>query len=403
MFSNSQGLRHRHHEHENDPVSRSGATKRELNAPLLAEDDEGDEVIQGKLLAPAAGGITTNTPPVMVEGIEQTHNSFFCPDKTDERTVMKAVAAKTGFGFFAFRAACAFLDVLPDAMTTKLAPELSPQDRSRLHQYEAVRIIPFDATRTEHSSALSLLWSNCHRAKPLHSYAFGEPLVTMPKPIGEGGAEPGKEWQSEEWKEFGFQGVDPATDFRGGGCFSLFNLVAFSTSYPTLFRRMLYEADYPLAVAGINISMMLIHMLGLTKGRTSCLATTQSKHNYSAERSKVKLGRIVLRTAEQRVRELQAGLLQQKQSHHHLRDGPESSTASTRPPPDMDIEMERVLNEIYVVALSICHHTWMSKPTPRNIMEFNQTFPVVRTKLEQHLRGCDTLAEVILASPYPLE
>ncbi|KAF7029420.1 hypothetical protein CFC21_041174 [Triticum aestivum] len=36
---------------------------------------------------------------------------------------------------------------------------------------------------------------------------------------------------SEQWKEMGWQGTDPSTDFRGGGFISLENLLFFAMIY----------------------------------------------------------------------------------------------------------------------------------------------------------------------------
>ncbi|KAF4391678.1 hypothetical protein F8388_005443 [Cannabis sativa] len=38
--------------------------------------------------------------------------------------------------------------------------------------------------------------------------------------------------KSELWKQMGWQGVDPSTDFRGGGFISLENLIFFAQKYP---------------------------------------------------------------------------------------------------------------------------------------------------------------------------
>ncbi|RWW60419.1 hypothetical protein BHE74_00032584 [Ensete ventricosum] len=68
----------------------------------------------------------------------------------------------------------------------------------------------------------------------------------------------------------GWQGCDPSTDFRGGGFISLENLIFFATNYPNSFQTLLHKTEgrradweYPFAVAGVNISFMLIQMLDL--------------------------------------------------------------------------------------------------------------------------------------------
>ncbi|RWR79677.1 ELMO domain-containing protein B [Cinnamomum micranthum f. kanehirae] len=85
--------------------------------------------------------------------------------------------------------------------------------------------------------------------------------------------------KSELWKEMGWQGPDPSTDFRGGGFISLENLIFFAKNYPDSFQRLLHKQDgkraeweYPFAVAGINISFMLVQMLDLQSGRPTSVA-----------------------------------------------------------------------------------------------------------------------------------
>ncbi|KAH0918979.1 hypothetical protein HID58_026639, partial [Brassica napus] len=75
---------------------------------------------------------------------------------------------------------------------------------------------------------------------------------------------------SEQWKEMGWQGKDPSTDFRGGGFISLENLLYFAKNFPKSFQDLLRKQvgdrsvwEYPFAVAGVNITFMLIQMLGL--------------------------------------------------------------------------------------------------------------------------------------------
>ncbi|CAN1338421.1 Engulfment and cell motility protein 3, partial [Linum perenne] len=61
-----------------------------------------------------------------------------------------------------------------------------------------------------------------------------------------------------------------AVFIRGCGFIALENLLFFARTYPASFRRLLFkqcgkrsEWEYPFAVAGINVSYMLIQMLDL--------------------------------------------------------------------------------------------------------------------------------------------
>jgi len=123
---------------------------------------------------------------------------------------------------------------------------LSPLQEERLNTLRRRLQIPFDGSRIEHQDALRQLW---HLAYPTRKIP---PL------------------KSELWKEMGWQGTDPSTDFRGGGLISLENLIFFARNYPKSFQMLLNKVqgqrsdwEYPFAVAGINISFMLIQMLDL--------------------------------------------------------------------------------------------------------------------------------------------
>ncbi|GJN31328.1 hypothetical protein PR202_gb19714 [Eleusine coracana subsp. coracana] len=123
---------------------------------------------------------------------------------------------------------------------------LSPLQEERLNTLRRRLQIPFDGSCIEHQDALRQLWRLAYPTREI------PPL------------------KSELWKEMGWQGTDPATDFRGGGLVSLENLIFFARNYPNSFQMLLNKVqgqrsdwEYPFAVAGINISFMLIQMLDL--------------------------------------------------------------------------------------------------------------------------------------------
>jgi len=63
------------------------------------------------------------------------------------------------------------------------------------------------------------------------------------------------------------QGTDPATDFRGMGLLGLRNLLYMAENYNDKLRKIISdqtqrnEHEYPVAVAGINVSQMLFELL----------------------------------------------------------------------------------------------------------------------------------------------
>jgi hypothetical protein len=76
---------------------------------------------------------------------------------------------------------------------------------------------------------------------------------------------------SDQWKILGFQGTDPASDFRGMGMLGLHNLIYFAEKYTDTFRAIVKRnvdrgsRDYPAAVAGINITQLLFETLNVNK------------------------------------------------------------------------------------------------------------------------------------------
>ncbi|KAK2969291.1 hypothetical protein RJ640_030832 [Escallonia rubra] len=116
----------------------------------------------------------------------------------------------------------------------------------RLRRLKHRMKVNFDASRAEHQEALKALWSATFPGQELHG------LV------------------SDQWKEMGWQGKDPSTDFRGAGFISLENLLFFAKTFSTSFQRLLNKQggkraawEYPFAVAGVNITFMIMQMLNL--------------------------------------------------------------------------------------------------------------------------------------------
>jgi len=80
---------------------------------------------------------------------------------------------------------------------------------------------------------------------------------------------------SEQWKTIGFQGTDPSTDFRGMGVLGLDNLLYFAEAYSEVWRKIVTiqaerkERDYPVAVAGINVTQMMYDIFKINQQEDS--------------------------------------------------------------------------------------------------------------------------------------
>eukprot|EP00268_Persea_americana_P047658 TRINITY_DN4985_c0_g1_i1.p1 TRINITY_DN4985_c0_g1~~TRINITY_DN4985_c0_g1_i1.p1 ORF type:complete len:323 (-),score=63.37 TRINITY_DN4985_c0_g1_i1:495-1463(-) len=132
---------------------------------------------------------------------------------------------------------------------------VSPLQQERLRNLQQRLEVPYNGTCLDHQDALRQLWKLAYPNRDIPSL------------------------KSERWKEMGWQGPDPSTDFRGCGFISLENLLFFAKKYPDSFQRLLHkqegeraEWEYPFAVAGINISFMLVQMLDLQSGGPTTMA-----------------------------------------------------------------------------------------------------------------------------------
>ncbi|CAO3597997.1 unnamed protein product [Absidia cylindrospora] len=80
---------------------------------------------------------------------------------------------------------------------------------------------------------------------------------------------PGTELEARltrQWGDIGFQGNDPASDFRGMGMQGLDDLVYYAKTYPGASQRAFISSQhpiswYPFAIVGINISQFTIQLL----------------------------------------------------------------------------------------------------------------------------------------------
>jgi len=116
---------------------------------------------------------------------------------------------------------------------------------------EKRQAVMYDTSNPEHEEMLMRLWTTVFPKKKL------------------------KERVSAQWGDLGFQGKDPATDFRGMGILGLDNLLYIATEHKKSFREILSQysktdgmRQYPVACAGVEISDLLFQMLEIGKYRT---------------------------------------------------------------------------------------------------------------------------------------
>eukprot|EP00741_Cyanophora_paradoxa_P009692 tig00001600_g9390.t1 len=66
---------------------------------------------------------------------------------------------------------------------------------------------------------------------------------------------------TSEWGEIGFQGKDPATDFRGMGILGLLNLIYFAKMDSKQARSICSDPVLPFAITGINLTSFCLSLL----------------------------------------------------------------------------------------------------------------------------------------------
>ena len=134
-------------------------------------------------------------------------------------------------------------------------PPLTEAQKLRLARLARRADVPYDAANEDHVRQLRELWS----------LTFPDREDQLPKT--------GASLRHEGWKDMGWQGVDPATDFRSGGLLSLQNLVWFAKHRRETYERLLEKKtgarsawEYPFAAAGVNVTFALVDVLELRGG-----------------------------------------------------------------------------------------------------------------------------------------
>nr|SVE74349.1 EOG090X0AMT [Daphnia barbata] len=104
-----------------------------------------------------------------------------------------------------------------------------------LHDLESIRTTGYDSSNMEHEQKLLELWT------------LLMPMTELESRI------------SNSWKDIGFQGDDPRTDFRGMGILGLENLHFFAKNYQEVALQVLSHSNHPkhgysFAIVGINLT-----------------------------------------------------------------------------------------------------------------------------------------------------
>jgi predicted outer membrane lipoprotein len=231
---------------------------------------------------------------------------------------------------------------LTDDQTTSVSPGL-------LH-LRAALAEPYRPDDSKHQDALLELWALAFGADgpapPTKAAAAGEP--------GSGAA-----LRSSQWQEMGWQGLDPATDFRGAGRFGLENLLQLGRRRPRLFRALLKKErgtrsawEYPFCVAGLNLTFALSgpDVLGLV--------ATAGPGTNGGGRRKTAAGRAF------------AAMVARAEA-----DGGSAAAAA-----------ERAFDEVYAAAFAVLDAVWLERGA--GYMEFGAVMAEAKARLSRALARC---------------
>jgi len=132
----------------------------------------------------------------------------------------------------------------------------------KIDKFKEYITCPYDEKNEKHEKLLLYLWKICF------------PNVEL------------KDRISKQWKDLGFQGTNPSTDFRGVGVYGLWNILYFATTYPKQFNNMFNKSkksgSYPFIIAGFNVTMMLYDILGWG-------IQSKNSKNYTAKKNFVEI------------------------------------------------------------------------------------------------------------------
>jgi len=212
-------------------------------------------------------------------------------------------------------------------------PELDETARSRMQAFQLYISVPYDSTNSNHESLLLQLWK------------LSYPNVALRSRI------------SSEWKKLGFQGTDPSTDFRGGGVFSLNNLLYFAEHYPQKYEKFLrgshHKESYPFAITGMNITMLLMGILGF--GMIKKDVKIQSKANF-AQLLFISTDQIEL-------------------------------DAERKTEPNSELRKKKPFEELYCICFDMFDEEWVG--VQASYMDFPKVIATTRSKIEIMLQSTD--------------
>ncbi|KAI5389491.1 hypothetical protein KIW84_074956 [Lathyrus oleraceus] len=120
---------------------------------------------------------------------------------------------------------------------------LTPLEEERLQRLQERLQVSYDETCPDHQESLRALWQCAFPNVPLKG------LI------------------SDQWKDMGWQGANPSTDFRGCGMISLENLLFFARKYPVCICVFSYSAHLKELDKSVVMFLLILVYLDICIGR----------------------------------------------------------------------------------------------------------------------------------------
>lgn len=254
MFKNLAGLGNARRRRA---TAATAGTNESLNEPLIPLDGA-EEVDEDAVLVPSTSGASPN--PLLSHPGQQ-----LAQPAGDWGQFLAGVA---GVCALALNSLCAALSSClwqfgPSQPPALPQLQLNDEGERRLAALRSRIDVAYDPENPAHQGKLQRLWELTFP---------GEPCTSLRCP---------------RWKDMGWQNEDPASDFRGGGLLSLEALIFMADKCPSVYVRLKDKAsgqrsdwEYPFAAAGVNLTFLLVQLLGLTS--TQHLPTTKAGRHFAA-------------------------------------------------------------------------------------------------------------------------
>lgn len=141
--------------------------------------------------------------------------------------------------------------------------DLNKREAKYWRKFKESMIKEYDQKNVDHEYNLKHLWLKAFKGEEMENDENGFNTTMV----------------NNRWKDIGFQGKNPRTDFRGGGHLSLLSLIYFVENYPAEFDELAKctkdqeELMWLTAISSINITHNIVIYLYLNEGEVAPSST----------------------------------------------------------------------------------------------------------------------------------